>query len=107
MKLKDAIERFFGDTYPLVRHLVQLTAVFVLLLLCIFIARSLVPLMYPPSEYLTQVLHLVDNYAALLGIVGYTVWLTLDMYSLILERGRKAKEQSAKKDAKVDERSRN
>jgi small-conductance mechanosensitive channel len=106
MASKNAIERFLGDTYPLARHLVQLTAVFVLLLLCIFIARSLVPLLFPPSEYLTQLLHLVDNYAALLGIVGYTVWLTLDMFFLILEHGRKAIGQRATKDAEVDERNR-
>lgn len=105
MKTKSPIERFFGDTYPLARHLVQLTAVFALLLLCIFIARTLVPLLFPPGEYLTRLLHIVDTYASLLGIVGYTIWLTLDMVSLLIERVWKNKKKNGEvPDAKVDKR---
>jgi len=89
METKNPIERFLGDTYPFARHLVQLTVIFVLLLICIYIARNLIPLLFPPGEYITKLLHLVDSYAALLGIVGYTVWLTLDMTFLIIERGKK------------------
>jgi len=99
---KNIVERFFGDTYPLARHLVQLTAIFILLLVCIYIARTIVPILFPPGEYLTKLLHVVDTYAALLGIVGYVIWLTLDMIFLLLARARKGVEEGAKRDAKVD-----
>lgn len=102
MRAKNRIELILGDTYPLARHIVQLTAVFVLLLLSIYIVRSLIFLLFPPGEFLTQLLHGIDTYAALLGIIGYVVWLTLDMVSLIIGRGKKAMKKGGAKNAKVD-----
>ena len=83
------LERLFGDYFPLVRHLVQVTAVFIVLLLCIAVARRAVPFLFPPTEYVSLLLHLVDGYAALLGIVGYTVWVGLDMFALLRKHGRR------------------
>jgi hypothetical protein len=89
-RLLAAIRSFFGDSYPLVEHIVQMTAVFIVMLGCLFIARKLVPLMFPPGEFLAAVLHAVDTYAALLGTVGYAVWLTLEMFSIVVRRIRRA-----------------
>lgn len=92
MAKRSTIQRFFGRTYPLVEHVVQLTAVFAVILLCLFVARQLIPLLFPPGQYLSKMLHVVDLYAATLGTIGYVVWLTLDMYALLLRRIREEKE---------------
>ena len=60
--------------------------VFIIVLGCIFIARLVVPKLFPPGDYTSKALHLVDSYATLLGTVGYVVWLSLDMFSLVRER---------------------
>jgi len=85
-----SIKGFFGHAYPLVEHVVQMTAVFVVILICLFTARKVVPVLFPPGEFLSVVLHAVDTYAALLGTVGYVVWLTLEMYSIVIRRLRRA-----------------
>lgn len=83
MKVFKAI---FGDYLNFVVHIVRSTLVFIIVLGCIFIARLIVPKLFPPGDYTSKALHLVDSYAALLGTVGYVVWLSLDMYFLIRER---------------------
>ena len=85
-----AVKAFFGNAWPLVEHVVQMTAVFVVILACLFVARKVVPLLFPPGEFLSATLHAVDTYAALLGTIGYTVWLTLDMFGLLMRRVRQA-----------------
>ncbi len=60
MRLESLIDRIFDTTYPLARHPYNLTAVLILLLLCIYVARSLALLMFPRSERLPQLLYLVD-----------------------------------------------
>ena len=83
MKLFKAL---FGDYLNLVVHIVRSTLVFIIVLGCIFVARLVVPRLFPPGDYTSKALHLVDSYAALLGTVGYVVWLSLDMFSLVRER---------------------
>jgi hypothetical protein len=83
MKLPKAI---LGDYYDFVVHIVRSTLVFIIVLGCIFVARLIVPKLFPPGDYTSKALHLVDSYATLLGTVGYVVWLSLDMYFLIRER---------------------
>ncbi len=85
------LRRLFGEYYALVRHTFQTTLVFLVLLGCFFIARNAVPMLFPPGEFLGPLLHWVDVYAALLGTVGYFVWLSLDMYFLLRQRVRPAK----------------
>ena len=89
MKLFKAL---FGDYLDLVVHIVRSTLVFIIVLGCIFIARLVVPKLFPPGDYTSKALHLVDSYATLLGTVGYVVWISLDMFSLIRERIRKRNE---------------
>jgi len=60
-----------------------------MLLLCLFVARHAVPLLFSPSETLAKVLYVIDGYAALLGIVGYAIWITLDMIAVLIERAKK------------------
>jgi hypothetical protein len=95
MKVFKAI---FGDYLNFVVHVVRSTFVFIIILGCIFIARLVVPKLFPPGDYTSRALHLVDSYAALLGTVGYVVWLSLDMYFLIrervLERGKREDEDN-------------
>jgi hypothetical protein len=76
----------FGSYLNLVVHILRATAVFIVVLGCIFVARKIVPMLFPPGDYISTVLHLVDSYAALLGTVGYVVWISLDMYFLLRER---------------------
>ena len=90
MKLFKAI---FGSYLNLVVHVARSTLVFMIVLACIFIARKLVPRLFPPADYPSEALHLVDSYAALLGTVGYVVWLSLDMYFLFKERLLKSQEK--------------
>ena len=78
--------RLFGEYYVFVLHILRATAAFVIVLICTYVARTAVPMLFPPGEYLSAVLDLVDMYAALLGTVGYVVWITLDMYFMIRER---------------------
>ena len=82
------LKRFFGSTYPLAKHLAEITCLFLVLLFCLFIVREAIPRLFPPSETLGQVLHVVDSYAALLGIVGYAIWITLDMIAIVVARAR-------------------
>lgn len=89
MENRGIFERFFGEKYPFARHLVQDTALFCLLLGCIYLMRQLVPLVFPPGETLSGILHLADSFAAILGTIGYAVWITLDLLFLILERAKK------------------
>ena len=83
MKLLKAI---FGDYLNFVVHIVRSTLVFIIVLGCIFIARLIVPKLFPPGDYTSKALHLVDSYATLLGTVGYVVWLSLDMFFLVRKR---------------------
>ncbi len=95
MKVFKAI---FGDYLDLVVHLLRATLVFIIVLGCIFVARLVVPRLFPPGDYISTVLHLVDSYAALLGTVGYVVWISLDMYFLLRERLVRKKSDSPKGD---------
>ncbi len=87
------LKTIFGDYANFVVHIVRSTLVFIIVLGCIFIARLIVPKLFPPGDYTSKALHLVDSYAALLGTVGYVVWLSLDMYFLIRERVTKRNKQ--------------
>jgi len=89
MKLFKAL---FGDYLDLVVHIVRSTLVFIIVLGCIFVARLIVPKLFPPGDYTSKALHLVDSYATLLGTVGYVVWISLDMLSLIRQRIKKKNE---------------
>jgi len=82
------LKRLFGSTYPLAKHLAEITCLFLLLLFCLFVVRQAVPLVFPSSESLGQILHIVDSYGALLGIVGYAIWITLDMIAILVARAR-------------------
>ena len=81
-------KRFLGGGYPLAKHFAETTALFVVLLVCLFIVRHTIPLLFPPSETLSSVLQVIDAYAALLGIVGYGIWITLDMATVLFQRAR-------------------
>jgi hypothetical protein len=87
------LRSLFGDDYPLARHFINITMLFVLLLLCIFIARKTIPLLFTPGDTLTAVLQVIDAYAALLGLIGYAIWISLDMAFLLVEQHRKKTEK--------------
>jgi hypothetical protein len=78
----------FGSTYPLAKHLAEITAMFVMLLLCLFIVRHAIPFFFSTSEDLGRVLHIIDTYASLLGIIGYSIWVTLDFLAILIHRAR-------------------
>ena len=82
------LKRLFGSSYPLARHFAEITILFLVLLVCLFVVRHAIPAFFPPSETLWKVLHVVDSYAALLGIVGYAIWITLDIITVLIERAR-------------------
>ena len=86
---RDWGKRIFGSTYPLAKHFTELTALFLAILLCLFVVRHAIPMFFPPSESLGRVLQIIDAYAALLGIVGYTIWVTLDITIILIERAKK------------------
>ena len=93
------LKTIFGDYLHLVVHVVRSTLVFIIVLGCIFIARLIVPKLFPPGDYTSKALHLVDSYAALLGTVGYVVWISLDMYFLLKERVLKSQQKETAQDA--------
>ncbi len=80
------LKTLFGGYAELIVHVIRSTVVFIIILGCIYVARLVVPKLFPPGDYTSKALHLVDSYATLLGTVGYVVWLSLDMFSLIRER---------------------
>ena len=83
--LPERLEAFFGDTYPLVVHIVRMAIVFIILVLSIWIIRTIVDVLFVPEEghILGLVLRIVDTYAALLGIGGFSVFISVDMFLLI------------------------
>ncbi len=89
-----------GDYFDLVIHVLRATAVFIIVLGCIYVARTTVPKLFPPGDYLSQLLHLADSYAALLGTVGYVVWISLDMYLLLRERLLRSRDEQKHTDNK-------
>lgn len=76
----------FGTYAEFVAHIVRATLVFIIVLGCIYAARTVVPKLFPPGDYTSAALHLVDSYAALLGTVGYVVWMSLDLFFLLKGR---------------------
>ena len=86
MKILKAV---FGSYLDFVVHIIRATLVFIIVLGCIYVARSIVPKLFPPGDYTSHALHLVDSYAALLGTIGYVVWLSLDMFFLLRQRIRR------------------
>lgn len=84
--LKKTARGLLGSSYPLAAHFVEITGLFIVLLGCIWVVRHLIPLLFPPGPFLADALHLGDTYAALLGIVGYVVWITLDMIFVLKQR---------------------
>lgn len=89
---RDPIARILGEAYPLACHLLRMTLLFVLLLACIYVLRTLVVLMFPPGEYLRNLLDLVDTYAALAGTIGYVAWISADLFFLMQEQWRRRSE---------------
>lgn len=82
-------KRIFGSAYPLARHFAVMTALFLAILVCLYVVRHAIPWFFPPGEMLAKILRVVDVYAALLGIVGYAIWVTLDITVVLIERARK------------------
>jgi hypothetical protein len=76
----------FGPYGPLTRHVFHSTATFLFILFCFFLVKTATENMFPPNEYVTIVLHLVDNYAGSLGLIGYIVWTSMDIAFLLRER---------------------
>lgn len=71
------------------KHIAEITALFLVILVCLFVVKTAIPWFFPPTEALGKVLRIVDAYAALLGIVGYAIWITLDIAVVLVERARK------------------
>jgi len=88
--MKSFLKVLLGEYYVLAEQLVRSTLLFILMLSCIFVVRLVLSLLFPASEndYMSNLLHLVDAYATVLGIVGYLIWITLDMV-LLLRQGRR------------------
>ena len=70
----------FGPYAPLARHVFHSTATFLFILFCLFLVKTATENMFPPNEYVTIVLHFVDNYAGALGLIGYIVWTSMDIF---------------------------
>lgn len=86
--IEEHLKRFFGTTYPLAKHFAEITSLFLLLLGCLYVVRHAMPLLFPPSETLANILVVVDAYASLLAIVGYAIWITLDMAAIVIVRAK-------------------
>jgi hypothetical protein len=76
----------FGPYAPLARHEFHSTTTFLFILLCIYSVKNATEFMFPPNQYVAIAIHVVDNYAGLLGIIGFLVWTTLDIVLLVRER---------------------
>lgn len=81
--MQSILVALFGQYLPLVRHIVQNTLMFLVLLICLFVVRSAIKLLFTESDFVVIVLHVVDAYAVLLGIIGFIVWTSLDMFLLL------------------------
>lgn len=88
--IHSAFAAIFGDYLPLARHVAQNTAVFLTLLFFFFLVRTAVSYLFTEDEFVVKIIHIVDSYAALLGIVGYVVWTALDMYLLLRQQRLRA-----------------
>jgi len=83
----DALFHFvFGPYAPLARHVFHSTTTFLFILICIYLVKTATEFMFPPNQYVAIAIHVVDNYAGVLGLIGFIVWTTLDIIFLIRER---------------------
>ena len=76
----------FGEYLPLVLHILQNTLVFMVILLCIYVVKRLVTYLFSKDEFVSILIHIVDVYAALLGLAGLSIWTSLDMYFLLRQQ---------------------
>jgi len=76
----------FGEYLPLVLHILQNTLVFMVILLCIYVVKRLVTYLFSEDEFVSILIHIVDVYAALLGLAGLSIWTSLDMYFLLRQQ---------------------
>lgn len=63
MCLNNPLHIIFGYYYPLVVHVGRATAAYIVILGPIYLAKTIVPSLFPPGEYISLILHAVDAYA--------------------------------------------
>jgi hypothetical protein len=87
------LDRLFGGSRPFAEHIFQMTVIYLLLLLCLWITRRWASLLFPVSEQgmVATFAHFVDAYAAILATIGYVVWLSVDMVFLFIDRLKERK----------------
>ena len=83
----DALFSFlFGPYAPLARHIFHTATTYIFILFCLYVVKSVLEALFPLTDTAATVLHFIDNYAALLGLIGFVVWVTIDIASLLRHR---------------------
>jgi hypothetical protein len=79
-------ECLFGHYAPLARHVFHSTLTFIFILVCFFCVKTVLSMLFPPTDYIATVLHIIDTYAGSLGLIGFIVWTSLDIALLLIAR---------------------
>ena len=87
------LDKAFGDRLPLVIQFVQTTLMFLVLLMGIALVRVAISLLFAPGDFIGMLLRIVDGYATLLALVGYVIWISLDMWFLLKQIRQRTKDE--------------
>lgn len=87
------LDTAFGDRLPLVRQFSQSTLMFLVLLGGVALVRHTIELLFDPSDFMGLVLRLVDAYATMLALVGYVIWISLDMWLLLKQIRQRSRDE--------------
>lgn len=79
----------FGHYAPLARHVFHSTLTFIFILVCLFCVKAVITTLFPPADYVAIILHIIDTYAGSLGLIGFTIWTSFDIWVVLRERLRK------------------
>jgi len=92
------LRTILGEYFPLARQLFRSTVMYLIFLVCIYVVRRVAAALFPENDFTSNLLHLADAYSTLVGVVGFVVWITLDMY-LLVQQVRFNKTEDSKEDS--------
>lgn len=74
----------FGSFAPLAREIYHHAMTFVFIAFSLFCVRYVVEHLFEPTDALLKLLHFIDLYGTLLGLIGFAVWMTICIANAIL-----------------------
>jgi hypothetical protein len=76
----------FGSFAPLAREIYHHAMTFIFIALTLYVVRHVIDYLFPPTLELSAIVHFLDLYGNLLGLIGFFVWMTLGAATVIIRR---------------------